>query len=140
MNMELIIKNLNIECKKSIKTGDVPVGAILVKNGVLISKGHNTREKSKSILGHAEINCINKATRKLRTWHLDDCELYVTLKPCTMCESIIKNCHIKKVYYICEKLPMKHEYSKTDFLYIKTQYEIEYIDLLKNFFVKKRKQ
>ena len=91
------------EAKKSLKTKDVPVGAIIVEKGKIISKAHNTREKNKRISGHAEINAVEKAAKKKKTWHLDDCEIYVTLKPCKMCLEIIKEARIKKVYYLAER-------------------------------------
>ena len=87
------------EAKKSIKTGDIPVGAIIVENGKIITKAHNTREKKHNITGHAEINAIEKACKKKKTWHLNDCELYTTLEPCKMCLEVIKQARIKKVYY-----------------------------------------
>ena len=80
--------------KKSLKSNDVPVGAIIVQNGEIIATGYNTREKSNDILGHAEINAIKKATKKINNWNLSMCDLYVTLKPCSMCMEIIKKCRI----------------------------------------------
>ena len=97
--IEIILK----EAKKSLKSDDVPVGAIIVEKGKIIAKAHNTREKNKKITGHAEINAIEKASKNKKTWHLDNCELYVTLKPCKMCIEIIKEARIKKVYYITER-------------------------------------
>lgn len=93
--MKLAIK----EAKKSLKTNDIPVGAIIVENDKIIAKAHNTREKCKMITGHAEINVINKATKKKKSWHLNNCELYVTLEPCKMCQTVIEQSKIKKIYY-----------------------------------------
>ena len=87
------------EAKKSLKFGDVPVGAIIVKNDKIISKGHNEKEKRKIATKHAEIIAIEKACKKLNTWHLDDCDLYVTLEPCLMCCGAIIQSRIKNVYY-----------------------------------------
>ena len=67
------------EAKKAYKRDEIPVGCVIVNNQKIISKAHNTREKSNNILGHAEINAIQKASKKLKTWKLDNCELYVTL-------------------------------------------------------------
>ena len=88
-----------IEAKKSLKTDDVPIGAIIVENNKIIAKSHNTRQKTHLITRHAEINAIEKACKKKKTWHLDNCILYVTLEPCKMCLEVIKQARIKKVIY-----------------------------------------
>ena len=87
------------EAKKASLLGEVPVGAVIVKNGELISLGSNDREKSNDATGHAEIIAIRKACQKLGGWHLDGCELYVTLEPCPMCMGAIINSRIKRVVY-----------------------------------------
>ena len=99
--------------EKSLKSKDVPIGAIVVKDNVIVGKGYNTREKKQNIMGHAEINAIIMASKVLNNWNLSNCELYVTLKPCNMCMEIIKQSRIKKVYYLLEKLPNKREYDQT---------------------------
>lgn len=86
------------EAKKAYIKKEVPVGAVIVKNGKVIAKAHNLREKKKNALAHAEILCINKACKKLRNWRLEDCEMYVTLYPCDMCMGAIKQSRISKVY------------------------------------------
>lgn len=97
----------------SLVTDDIPVGAIIVKNNEIIGEGWNTREKDNFILGHAEINAIKMASNYLNSWNLSDCELYVTLKPCSMCLEAIKQSRIKNVYYLLEKPSNKREFSKT---------------------------
>lgn len=87
------------EAKKSLKHGDVPIGAIIVENGKIISQGHNKKEKNKIATEHAEIIAINKACKKKKSWHLDDCTLYVTIEPCLMCCGAILQSRIKKVVY-----------------------------------------
>ena len=87
------------EAKKALKHNDVPVGAIIVKNGKIISKAHNKKEKFNIATKHAEIVAIEKACKKLKTWHLDGCELYVTLEPCLMCCGAIIQSRISKLYY-----------------------------------------
>jgi len=85
------------EAKKS--AGDVPVGAVIVKDGKIISKAFNTREKDKDITSHAEIIAIRRAEKSLNNWRLDNCELYVTLEPCPMCGWAILQSRIKTVYF-----------------------------------------
>ncbi len=86
------------EAKKAYKKDEVPVGAIIVKGDEIIAKAYNLREKKQSALSHAEIMCIDKACKKLNSWRLDGCEMYVTLEPCAMCAGAITQSRIKKVY------------------------------------------
>ena len=79
--------------------GEVPVGAVIVRNGEIVSTGRNRREKSKNALMHAEIDAINNACATLGGWRLWNCELYVTLEPCPMCAGAIINAHIPQVYF-----------------------------------------
>ena len=106
------------EARISYQQSDVPIGAIIVKNGEIIAKSHNTREMDKSILGHAEINAILSASKLLNCWNLSDCELYVTLKPCSMCMEVIKQSRIGKIYYLLDKLDYKKEFTKSEFIKI----------------------
>ena len=85
--------------KKAYKKGEVPIGAVIVKNGKIISKGYNRREKSQNALMHAEIIAINKACKKLKSWRLDGCEIYCTLEPCFMCAGAILNARINKLVF-----------------------------------------
>lgn len=102
--------------KKAYKNNEVPVGAIIVFNNNIIGKGYNVRTKNNDVLGHAEIIAIRKAARKLKDWRLNECDLYVTLEPCSMCKEIIKQSRIKNVYYLVNKLDYKKEYEKTSFI------------------------
>ena len=102
---------------KASKKGEVPIGAIVVYNKKIIAKAFNLREKKHDITAHAEVLALKKASKTLKRWNLSDCELYVTLKPCSMCESILKQSRIKNVYYLCEKLSFKKEFEKTNFIY-----------------------
>ncbi|MBQ3548057.1 MAG: nucleoside deaminase [Clostridia bacterium] len=88
-----------LEAEKAAKMGEVPVGAVIVKNGEVIATGYNQREKKQNALSHAEIEAINTACQKLGTWRLDDCEMYVTLEPCPMCAGAIINARIKTVIF-----------------------------------------
>ncbi|MDO4282153.1 MAG: nucleoside deaminase [Clostridia bacterium] len=96
--MNEYMKEAYKEAKKAYKKLEVPVGAVLVKDGKIIAKAHNLREKKNSSLAHAEILCIEKACKKLNSWRLDGSELYVTLEPCSMCAGAIIQSRIKKVY------------------------------------------
>lgn len=84
---------------EAFNDGEVPVGAIIVKNGEIIATGRNRREKSKNALLHAEIDAINNACNRLGGWRLWNCEIYVTLEPCPMCAGAILNAHIPQVYF-----------------------------------------
>ena len=86
------------EAKKAYKKNEVPVGAVIVKDDVVIAKAHNLREKDNSSLSHAEILCIKKACNKLKSWRLEGCNMYVTLEPCAMCAGALTQSRINKVY------------------------------------------
>ena len=88
-----------ILAKNAEKHEDVPVDAVIVKNGEIIAKGQNKREKHKNALAHAEIEAINEACRVLGSKYLSDCTLYVTLEPCPMCTGAIINSRIDKVVF-----------------------------------------
>ncbi|HEY8418845.1 MAG TPA: tRNA adenosine(34) deaminase TadA [Clostridia bacterium] len=87
------------EAQKALKTKDVPVGAVIVKDGKVIAKAHNEREKLNDATAHAEIVAIRRANKKLKSWYLDGCVLYVTMEPCVMCAGAIINSRIEKVIY-----------------------------------------
>ena len=98
MNKEFM-KFAIIEAKKAAEKGEVPVGAVIVKNDEVIAACHNLREEKQNALSHAEIEAINIACQKLNSWRLDDCEMYVTLEPCPMCTGAIINSRIKTVIF-----------------------------------------
>jgi len=85
--------------EKAYKKGEVPIGAVIVKDGKIIAKAYNNREKTQNAINHAEIIAINKACKKLKSWRLDGCELYCTLEPCFMCSGAILNARIKTLYF-----------------------------------------
>lgn len=93
--MQVAIK----EAKKAYKNGDVPVGAVIVKNNKIIAKAYNKKQKHRLATHHAEIIAIEKACKKNKTWYLDDCEMYVTMEPCLMCAGAILQSRLKKIYY-----------------------------------------
>lgn len=86
------------EAKKAYDKLEVPVGAVIVKDGKVIAKAHNLKETKTDTTKHAEILAIQKASKKLKSWRLLDCEMYVTLEPCSMCAGAIINSRIKKIY------------------------------------------
>ena len=85
--------------KEALTHGDVPIGAVIVRDGKIIARGENRVQKSKNPTLHAEIVAINKACKKLNTKFLDDCDLYVTLEPCSMCATAISFARIKNIYF-----------------------------------------
>lgn len=87
------------EACKARDEDEVPVGAIIVKDGKVVARAHNKKEKNNDPMGHAEILCIKKACKKVGDWYLKDCEMYVTLEPCVMCAGAIMHSRIEKVYY-----------------------------------------
>lgn len=95
---EKFMKEALKEAKKAYDKLEVPVGAVIVKNGKVIARAHNLKETKFDTTKHAEILAIQKASRKLKSWRLLDCEMYVTLEPCSMCAGALINSRIKKVY------------------------------------------
>ncbi len=100
--MEEYINIALLEAKKAFSLNEVPVGAIIVKDGIVIAKAHNLKRKTGNIMNHAELLAINKASKVLNDWRLNDCEMFVTLEPCPMCASAIEQSRIKKIYIGCE--------------------------------------
>ncbi len=96
---ELYIKKALELANEAKNDGEVPVGAVIVRNNTIISTGRNRREKDKNALMHAEIDAINNACKALGGWRLWNCEIYVTLEPCPMCAGAIINAHIPKVFF-----------------------------------------
>ena len=87
------------EAKKAYEIGEVPIGCVIVQNGVIIARAHNKRQTSKNAIMHAEIIAINKACKKLNKWILDDCDIYVTLEPCTMCAGAILQARMNRLVF-----------------------------------------
>ena len=87
------------EAKAAALNGEIPVGAVIVKDGEIIAAGHNMREEKQNPLSHAEIEAINRACVRTGSWRLEDCEMYVTLEPCPMCTGAIINARIKTLIF-----------------------------------------
>ena len=112
--------------KKSLKKSEVPIAALIIdENGKIISKAYNTRNIKQQTINHAEILAITKANKKLKSWRLNKCTLYVTIEPCDMCKSVIKESRIQNVYYLLPRLPEKNQYNKTIFNKLKDMSEKE---------------
>lgn len=140
---EKYMKEAIEQAKKAYQIDEVPIGTVIVKDNKIISKAYNKKEKTKLVTQHAEIIAIEKACKKLKTWHLDDCELYTTLEPCLMCSGAIIQSRIKKIYCSVkndnnnfQKIVIENNY-KANIEY--GLYEKESLDLIQSFFNKKRK-
>ncbi len=98
MSKEQFMQEAIKEAKKASKKLEVPVGCIIVKDEKIIARAHNQKETKTDTTKHAEILAIQKASKKLEAWRLLDCEMYVTLEPCSMCAGAMIQARIKKVY------------------------------------------
>lgn len=96
---ELWMQKAIIEAKKAEQLGEVPIGAVIVKDNAIIGRGHNLRETTNDPTAHAELLAIKQASEVLGAWRLLDCTLYVTLEPCPMCAGAIVQSRIKRVVY-----------------------------------------
>ena len=93
------MEHATMQAKAAQKKDEVPIGAVIARNGKIIAKAYNTRNKTQNAINHAEILAISKACKKLKSWRLDDCDIYVTLEPCPMCAGAILNARIKNLYF-----------------------------------------
>lgn len=136
------IRILMKEISKALRKDEVPVAALIVENetGKIVAKAFNKREDSFLTIDHAEIICISRANKCLKNKILSNCDLYVTLEPCSMCKEIIKESRIRNVYYLLERDITKKSYSKTNFRKWTgfDENKIRYQEILTNFFKKRR--
>lgn len=95
---EIMLRAIEL-AKKAAELDEVPVGAVVVKDGEIVGEGFNRRETGKNALAHAELEAIDNACKRLGGWRLHQCEIYVTLEPCPMCTGAIINSRIKKVVF-----------------------------------------
>ena len=131
-------KYMELAFKESIKAknnNEVPVGAVIVKNNKIVSKAYNTREKTHMISNHAEIIALNKAGQKLKTWKLNECDIYVTLEPCKMCLEAIKQSRIENIYCGIKQENKSNKNLEIKYIKINDKYK----EILQNFFKKMRK-
>ena len=148
-NDELFMSYALDEARAASETGDIPVGAIIVREGEIIARGRNRREIDGSAIAHAEILAIDEACKRLGSWRLPDCTLYVTLEPCPMCAGAIVNSRIPRVVFGASDsvsgcvgsvidlnaYPFNHAFEVTGGVL-----EDESIELLRDFFESKRKK
>ena len=143
------MKRALARAKAAAKCGEVPIGAVIVKDGQIISTGRNMRETKRNALHHAEVIAIDRACKKLGAWRLSDCTLYVTMEPCPMCAGAIVNSRIKRVVFGCfdkkagalgtvfnlSEYPLNHKYEVLGGVL-----EKECADILSQFFAELRKK
>ena len=140
INMEKYMLEAIKEAKKAGKKGDVPVGAIVVLNNKVIARAHNMKEYKSVGTYHAEILAINKACTKLKTWHLEECVLYVTMEPCMMCCGAIEQVRIKKIVYGTDNINFGYTKMLNQKIEIENKFcQEECKSLIQSFFVEKRK-
>lgn len=130
--MNIYIDAIIKEAMKAFNKREVPVGAIVVQDGKIIAKAHNLRIKNNDVTSHAEILAIKKATKKLKDWRLSDCDLYVTLEPCSMCMEVIKESRINNVYYLLTREKTKKSFYKTNVRIIEKISNADNIDKYRN--------
>ena len=96
---EKFMREAILLAKEAADDDEAPIGAVIVRDGVIVGRGRNRREKDKNALGHAEIEAINDACKTLHGWRLIGCTMYVTLEPCPMCTGAIINSRIERVVF-----------------------------------------
>ena len=123
------------EAKKAYKENNVPVGAVIVKDNEIIASAHNVKNSLNVSVYHAELLCIIDACKYLGSWYLDDCTMYVTLKPCKMCEAAIAESRIKNVIYILDSNYSDNlDVNISNICYEKIESDFEYADIMSKFF------
>lgn len=128
------------QAKIAQNKGNIPVGAVIVMNNKIISKAYNKKNSKKVSIYHAEILAIIKACKKLKSWRLNECDLYVTLEPCNMCLSAIGESRIKNVYYLLKSNYKDVETANKKNIRINKLLDIYgYNEILSDFFKDKRK-
>jgi tRNA(adenine34) deaminase len=98
MKINFLLEALKL-AQEAAAVDEVPVGAVVVRDDVIVGSGRNFREHEQSVLGHAELMAIEQASKAIGTWRLNDCDLYVTLEPCPMCLAACQQARVRKVVY-----------------------------------------
>lgn len=130
--MNNILDRLLILADKAELEDEVPVSAVVVKDGNIIGEGYNQRISKSDVTAHAEIIAIKEAEEKLGDWRLNDCDLYVLLEPCNMCKEVIKEARLKNVYYFVKKSPHIKGFNKTNICLINNEDVADKIDNYKS--------
>ena len=131
---EKIKNKLNKLILKAKKKDEVPIACVITYKDKIIASSYNKVRNKNNIINHAEVICLKKATKKLKNWRFNECNLYVKLEPCDMCKEIIKKYRINNVYYFVKQNNYETE-SKPNYIYKENKY---YSKVLKNFFKDKR--
>ena len=130
-----ILDRLDQEVSKSIELDEIPVGAVIIDSEQnIIASGHNTRQSDNNVLGHAEVNTILEAEKVINDWRLDGYMMIVSLEPCKMCESIIKEARLDKIYYLLKSNYANSSDNSVIELNDYEPYKEKYDKYLKNFF------
>lgn len=139
---EYFMKKAYCEAKKAYKNDEIPVGCVIVCENEIVACGYNKKERKNNALMHAEIIAIDKACRKLGSWRLDNCDIYVTLEPCMMCMGAIIESRIRNVYYGTKnKNEQMYVFNMVDrFVNLYNVNDADCSKILSDFFINKRKK
>ena len=139
---EYFMKKAYCEAKKAYKNDEIPVGCVIVCENEIVACGYNKKERKNNALMHAEIIAIDKACRKLGSWRLDNCDIYVTLEPCMMCMGAIIESRIRNVYYGAKnKNEQMYVLNMVDrFVNLYNVNDADCSKILSDFFINKRKK
>lgn len=132
--MNKFMKKALEEANIAYDDGNVPVGAVIVRDNNIISSAHNVKNSFGISVYHAEILCIIDACKSIGSWYLDDCVMYVTLKPCRMCEAAIAESRIRKVYYLLDSNYSDNLNVNISNISYKKLSDDGYSDMMSNFF------
>jgi len=144
---ERLMKLAITQAKKADRADEVPVGAVVVRDGIVLGRGYNRRESRQDVTLHAELAAIRQACRRLGSWRLDECDLYVTLEPCIMCAGAIVQARIRTLYYGADDPKAGACGSITDVFSLRQNHKVEIHSgllapecsaLLKDFFRRRR--
>lgn len=137
---EKILKKLFALAKKSLRNNEFPVSAIIYDENGIISSGYNRRNRTHKTTDHAEIIAVEKANKKLKNWNLQNKCMIVTLEPCDMCKTVLKEARLGKIYYIIPRYAYKKQYKCTAFqkIDLDTQDVEDYRNDISSFFANKR--
>ena len=139
---EYFMKMAYCEAKKAYKNDEIPVGCVIVCENEIVACGYNKKERKNNALMHAEIIAIDKACKKLGSWRLDNCDIYVTLEPCMMCMGAIIESRISNVYYGAKnKNEQMYVFNMVDrFVNLYNVNDADCSKILSDFFINKRKK